>query len=99
MARREVVHAVWCWLAGCSGDPAARHDAGAPTADAMADADTGPPPVCEVTLDCGGAEIPDEPKIECVIRVEDGRGELVHEGPAGVERRGRSSLGFPKAQY
>lgn len=72
------------------GDPDGR---GAP------DADLRPPAVAPIVIDCGGQDIPDEPKIDCGIRIEDGHGALVHAGPIGIERRGRSSLAFPKAQY
>jgi hypothetical protein len=58
-----------------------------------------PPPVCSIELECGGPAIPDEPKIPCAIRVEDGRGAVQYDGSAGVEKRGRSSLAFPKPQY
>jgi len=63
--------------------------------------DTGPVPVfgpCRVALTCGAA-IPDEPKIPCHLLVVDDRGRTGWDGPAGVELRGRSSLGFPKHQY
>lgn len=63
------------------------------------DADPGPPVLCEVQIECAGAEIPDEPKIGCQIEIGDGLGGVVHQGRIGIERRGRSSLGFPKAQY
>jgi hypothetical protein len=90
--------------AACSGSGGgAAGDAGAGGRDAAApgdpDADPGPPAVCQVLLDCGGAEIPDEPKIPCDIEIGDGLGEVVYSGPSGVERRGRSSQAFPKAQY
>jgi len=53
------------------------------------------PPLCHVELECGQA-IPDEPKIPCQLLVEERDGALQYQGWAGVERRGRSSLGFPK---
>jgi hypothetical protein len=55
-------------------------------------------PMCSLTLDCGQT-IPDEPKIDCVLRVVDGWGRTDWEGPAGVELHGRSSISFPKPQY
>lgn len=58
-----------------------------------------PPAVCELTLDCNGVSIPDEPKIACSLRIEDGNGGIEYNGAAFVERRGRSSLTFPKPQY
>ena len=61
--------------------------------------DLGPPPVCTIDLDCGGATIPDEPKIPCAIDIEDGVGGVEYSGWAGVEKRGRSSQMFPKPQY
>jgi hypothetical protein len=61
-------------------------------------ADALPPHLCHVELVCPG-EIPDEPKIDCSIEIDDGRGEIVYAGGAGVELRGRSSLSAPKHQY
>ncbi len=55
--------------------------------------------LCQVALDCGGVEIPDEPKVPCQLTITDGAGLLVYDGLAGVEKRGRSSSGFPKPQY
>ena len=53
------------------------------------------PPLCHVELECG-EEIPDEPKIPCWLTVQENDGSPQYEGWAGVERRGRSSLHFPK---
>ena len=53
------------------------------------------PPLCHVELECGQV-VPDFPKIPCWLLVEENDGALQYEGWAGVERRGRSSLGFPK---
>jgi len=95
---RSVV--LWSALAAaaCGGSSDASRDGG--TVDGAApDAEAGPPPVCEVHIDCGGAEIPDEPKIACAIEIGDGLGAVVHQGRIGIERRGRSSIDFPKAQY
>jgi len=57
-----------------------------------------PPRLCYIDLACPG-EIPDEPKIDCSIEIDDGQGEIVYAGGAGVELRGRSSLSAPKHQY
>lgn len=80
------------------GDGGPADDDGGP-AVVDPDADPGPPVLCEVVIDCDSAEIPDEPKIPCDIEIGDGKGGVVYEGPIGIERRGRSSLEFPKAQY
>ncbi len=88
------------------GDPATpidnETDASIPIVDAspgIPDATPRPPAVCIITLDCNGQTIPDEPKIPCSIRIEDGNGGLEYEGSVGVEKRGRSSQSFPKPQY
>ncbi len=85
----------------CGGSSDAARDGGTDGdgAPGEPDAEIGPPPVCAVTIDCGGAEIPDEPKIACAIEIGDGLGSVVHQGRIGIERRGRSSIAFPKAQY
>ena len=54
--------------------------------------------VCSLDLRCPG-EVPDEPKVDCELRVEDADGFVVYDGQAGVETRGRSSSGFPKQQF
>ncbi len=59
----------------------------------------GPPPVCQISIECNGVTIPDEPKIACSLRIEDGNGGVEYDGAAFLERRGRSSLTFPKPQY
>ncbi len=84
--------------AACGGSGDSSRDGGM-SVDGAPDADPGPPVLCDVEIDCGGADIPDEPKIACDIEIGDGLGNLVHQGRIGIERRGRSSLGFPKAQY
>ena len=53
------------------------------------------PPLCHVELECD-QEIVDEPKVPCWLNVQRNDGTTEYEGWAGVERRGRSSLGFPK---
>ncbi|HUS68039.1 MAG TPA: CotH kinase family protein [Kofleriaceae bacterium] len=96
---------LWVALAACSGSVGGAGGDGGPEQDGDGapagdpDADPGPPVLCEVVLDCGGAEIPDEPKIACDIEIGDGKGAVVHAGRIGIERRGRSSIAFPKAQY
>lgn len=54
--------------------------------------------ICQMTLDCAET-IVDEPKVTCTFTVADADGVLAYDGKAGVELRGRSSLGFPKNQY
>jgi len=56
------------------------------------------PPMGTARLDCDFAPL-DEPKIPCLFEVRDHSDAIIYEGWAGVERRGRSSLDFPKAQY
>ena len=80
---------------GDGGADAGRPDAGSPDAYVP----PVPPPLCLIDLDCGGATIPDEPKIPCLVHIEDGRGGVAYDGHVGVEKRGRSSLSFPKPQY
>lgn len=57
---------------------------------------TARPNLCAVAMDCNG--IPNEPKAACAVSIADERG-TVYDGYAGVERRGRSSGRFPKANY
>jgi CotH kinase protein len=56
-----------------------------------------PEQVCHVSLACA-EEIADEPKVNCDVSVTLGE-ERVYEGLCGVERRGRSSLLYPKGNY
>lgn len=56
-----------------------------------------PEQVCHVSLACA-EEIADEPKVNCDVSVTVGE-ERVYEGLCGVERRGRSSLLYPKGNY
>ncbi len=61
--------------------------------------DTAPPTgLCEVALACE-QEIPQDPKVPCTLSVRDDDGRLWYEGSAGVEKRGRSTSGYDKAQY
>lgn len=72
-----------------------------PPLEHVPEADPGPevpPPLCRVELDCESA-VPDEPKVPCRLLLEDGEGHALYDGWAGVELRGRSSMGFPKHQY
>lgn len=63
------------------------------------DPGTGDPALlCSVEVQCEG-NILDDPKIPCSMAIVSGDGVLLHDGPAGVELRGRSSLTFPKPQY
>lgn len=57
------------------------------------------PGLCRIDLDCGGREIPDHPKIGCALEIRDAEGVVAYRGFSGVEKRGRSSLEFPKPQY
>lgn len=52
----------------------------------------------KVDVQCPG-NILDEPKAPCFMSVRDGEGASVYDGPAGLELRGHSSLGYPKPQY
>jgi hypothetical protein len=97
---------IWAGLVACTGSVGGggADGDGGPEADGGPgggdpDADPGPPVLCAVAIECGGAEIPDEPKIACDIEIGDGKGAIVHQGRMGIERRGRSSSAFPKAQY
>lgn len=61
--------------------------------------DTAPPTgLCEVVLDCG-QEIPQDPKVPCAMTVHDDQGRQWYDGWAGVEKRGRSTASYDKAQY
>jgi hypothetical protein len=57
-----------------------------------------PERLCTVELTCGG-DILDEPKTPCTVAISDADGVVMYNGQAGVEKRGRSSLYFPKPQY
>jgi hypothetical protein len=56
-----------------------------------------PPQLCHIELACE-TTIPDEPKVGCDLVLTLGTQRL-YEGFSGVERRGRSSLAYPKANY
>ncbi len=58
----------------------------------------GEPPLCHLYLSCD-QDIPDEPKVDCDFTVERSDGYVLYDGLAGVELRGRSSVGFAKPQY
>ncbi len=61
--------------------------------------DTGAPTtMCQLELACAQS-IVDDPKVPCDFTVQDGEGATWYQGTAGLELRGRSSLGFPKHQY
>lgn len=85
----------------CGGSSSAPGvDAAVVVADAdRADARVPSSTICYIELDCDNMYIPDEPKLPCILRVEDRLGVIHYEGIAGVERRGRSSQAFPKLQY
>ncbi|MEZ4235980.1 MAG: CotH kinase family protein [Myxococcota bacterium] len=54
--------------------------------------------ICQVSMQCFG-NVLDDPKAPCSLRVASPGGTVLYDGAAGVELRGRSSLGFPKPQY
>lgn len=54
------------------------------------------PELCAVAMNCRA--IVDEPKLACAVSIADDAGSI-YEGWAGVERRGRSSASFPKANF
>lgn len=54
--------------------------------------------LCHVDVQCPG-NILDDPKAPCNVAIVDSDGTSMYEGPAGLERRGRSSQGYPKPQY
>jgi len=83
---------------GLLGDPTPGPDDDDSGGDDDSAPDPGPPPLCTIAVECP-APIPDEPKIDCMVAIHDGHGELQYDGPAAIERRGRSSQGFPKPQY
>lgn len=58
----------------------------------------GPESLCQVHVECGGS-ILDDPKAPCKMQIFSGDGSLQYDGAAGLEKRGRSSLYFPKPQY
>lgn len=58
-------------------------------------------PRCAIALRCA-VRVPDEPKVACALAIAEATadGERVpYDGYAAVERRGRSSLFYPKANY
>jgi len=62
---------------------------------------TGAPPKpgpCQLTLTCERS-IPDDPKVDCELKIDDASGKSVYSGRAGVELRGRSSISYPKKNY
>ncbi len=54
--------------------------------------------LCRVDVQCPG-DILDEPKAPCTVALLKSDGTAMYEGSAGFERRGRSSLWYPKPQY
>lgn len=87
--------------AGCGGEGGAGPGGpGGPGGDGSGPYEPfGPPPaLCRIELSCPG-EIPDEPKINCSLSVTDGAGAAVYASRAGLERRGRTSQGYPKHNY
>jgi hypothetical protein len=52
--------------------------------------------LCAIALACRA--IVDEPKLACAVSIADESG-VIYDGWAGVERRGRSSASFPKANF
>lgn len=86
-------------VAACGDDAAVASDAAPIDATVIDATPPGPPPVCAIAIDCDGAAIPNEPKIPCALRIDDGAGATVYDQMAGIETRGRSSQAFPKKQY
>ncbi len=56
------------------------------------------PAMCHVIMDCE-QDIPDDSKVPCELRVQSDAGQVLYEGWAGAELRGRSSTYFDKHQY
>lgn len=93
---------------GCAGGPGGSllgpgweepGDGGLPPEEVPAAEPTPEPQgLCHVELDCT-AMVRDEPKVPCRLLVAGADGRTLYFGWAGVELRGRSSLGFPKHQY
>ncbi len=54
--------------------------------------------LCQVELTCDD-DIIDEPKTPCSLQIRSDKSAVLYDGLAGVERRGRSSKYFPKANY
>lgn len=75
--------------AGSGGNGATGGSAGAPSALTA---------LCQIALTCS-AEIEDEPKQDCLLRITDPAGVQLFMDHAGVELRGRSSLRYPKLNY
>ena len=75
------------------GDSSARGDDTAageavelvPGEDGLDYLDGPPPALCSVAIECD-ADIPDEPKIDCRMRVVAGDGRVDYDGIAGIER-------------
>lgn len=92
-------------LVGCTDDGGHSDDGGLdaaiePDAALEQDADSAlpAPPLCRIELSCA-ADIADEPKIDCALRIADGLGATVYDDRAGLERRGRSSQAYDKPNY
>ena len=79
-------------------DSAAGNDSAEPDRDDDERPVGDPALLCQAEMSCG-SPILDEPKVPCTLTLTDGAGELMHDGMAMVEKRGRSSLEFPKPQY
>jgi len=73
---------------GAGGTTASGGDAGVPPR----------PGPCQLTLTCERS-IPDDPKVDCELKIDDAAGKSVYSGRAGVELRGRSSINYPKKNY
>lgn len=81
-------------VAGCGqSDPDVQADGGGGTGVLA------PPPaeLCQLELACD-EPIPDDPKVDCELMVRIGA-TPAYDGRAAVEKRGRSSLNFPKPNY
>lgn len=85
-------------LTSCGqADPAERTDSDDTTAPPNVALPAPPVETCDVELACEAA-IQDDPKVLCDMVITIGT-QRVYEGVAGVEKRGRSSLSFPKPNY
>jgi len=96
------------WVAACTKDPGpagridpgpdptSSEDTGATSTDSTHETDWS---VCQIDIDCTYGQIWDEPKQSCEFRVTEGNGYVLYEGWGGMERRGRSSINWEKANF
>jgi len=55
--------------------------------------------VCQIAVDCTFGKPWDEPKQSCEFLVTEGNGYVLYDGWGGMERRGRSSIDWEKANF